>query len=147
MNQKQLITFASRIFITISALSFFSVSILAFLSPVQVMDLVKTPLPNTDAVSSIRGVYGGAGLTIAIVLIYLAIKDSRKGLVMLMMLWGFYALSRAITIFAEGPLGDFGMQWIALESIAFAVASILLFLDVKYVPRKNANSFYFHSIL
>jgi len=147
MNQKKTITIASRIFIALSALSFLSVSIMAFMNPQQVMDLVHTPLTNNDAISSIRGVYGGAGLTIFITLVYLAIKDARKGLVMLVMLWGFYAISRAITIIAEGPLGDFGMQWITVETIAFIMASILLFLDIRYISRKQHAAFSVHSIL
>jgi hypothetical protein len=30
--------------------------------------------------------------------------------------WCMYALSRLMTISVEGPLGDFGSQWLVIES-------------------------------
>ncbi len=93
------------------------------------MDLVAVELNNTDAYSSIRGVYGGVGLTLFISLIYLMIQDKRKGLVLLTILWGLYALSRIMTIFMEGNLGDFGIQWLIIETIFFAIAAGLLFFN------------------
>ncbi|GAB3246986.1 hypothetical protein GCM10027347_02260 [Larkinella harenae] len=95
------------------------------------MDLVQVQLNNTDAFSSIRGVYGGVGFTIAISLFYLMVKDINKGLAFLSLLWGFYALSRAITIFVEGSLGAFGQQWIITESILFVLAVALLWANIK----------------
>ena len=90
------------------------------------MDLVGVTLPNTDAVSSIRGIYGGAGLTIVIMLVYLSQKNIREALGFLVLLWGFYAISRAITQINEGPLGAFGSQWIVIESLFCGIALILL---------------------
>ena len=40
----------------------------------------------------------------------------------MMLLWGFYALSRIITIFKDGDLGAFGTQWLIIESILFVIA-------------------------
>src|SRR5687768_13877349 len=99
------IKIASRAFIILSCLSLLYVSVLAFVSPQAVMDLVNVTLPNNDAISSIRGIYGGVGLTIVTMLLYLAFADVKKGLIVLSMFWGLYALSRFITILAEGQLG------------------------------------------
>ncbi|GAB2564176.1 hypothetical protein GCM10027085_65270 [Spirosoma aerophilum] len=116
---------------------------MAFVNPQSVMDLVGVKLNNTDAFSSIRGVYGGVGLTLFITLIYLMVWDVRKGLVFLVLLWGFYALSRTITIFAEGALGAFGQQWLFTESI-FCLISLLLFWvnhkeNSSSMPHPNAT--------
>lgn len=49
----------SKIFIGICMLSLASVAFLSLFDPQAAVDLVQTPLPNNDALSSIRGVYGG----------------------------------------------------------------------------------------
>ncbi|WP_460634448.1 DUF4345 domain-containing protein [Larkinella harenae] len=131
MKTKKLLQWAAQGFIVISALALLSVSFMAFSNPQSVMDLVQVQLNNTDAFSSIRGVYGGVGFTIAISLFYLMVKDINKGLAFLSLLWGFYALSRAITIFVEGSLGAFGQQWIITESILFVLAVALLWANIK----------------
>ncbi|SEJ29215.1 protein of unknown function [Dyadobacter koreensis] len=115
----------SQSFIILSALSILSVSVMAFDDPQSVMDLVQVSLTNNDAYSSIRGVYGGAGFAIAISLVYSFRKHTENALAFLMMLWGFYAVSRLITIFKDGPLGDFGNLWIKTESMLFLVACLL----------------------
>ncbi|MGV3560096.1 DUF4345 domain-containing protein [Larkinella arboricola] len=129
MKTQQFVKRAAQGFILISALALLSVSVMAFSNPQSVMDLVHVQLNNTDAFSSIRGVYGGVGLTMFISLLYLMVKDVNKGLAFLSLLWGFYALSRAITIFAEGALGDFGRQWIVTETVLFALAVVLLWAN------------------
>ena len=115
----------------LSALSMLSVSLMAFSDPQSVMDLVHVELNNNDAFSSIRGVYGGVGLTLFITIVYLLIKQVRTGLIFLSMLWGFYALSRLMTIVAEGDLGTFGTQWLITESCFFVIA---LVLSLVYKP-------------
>lgn len=126
MKTQKPIRIASLAFVGLSSLSILLISAMAFVNPQSVMDLVSVRLTNTDAVSSIRGIYGGAGLTIVIALMYLSRKDVREALGFLVLLWGFYALSRAITWMAEGPLGAFGTQWVLIESIFCGVAMILL---------------------
>lgn len=126
MKKQSLLRIASFGFVIISALSILMVSLMAFLNPQSVMDLVAVKLTNTDAISSIRGIYGGAGLTIVIALAYLSRKDLREALGFLVLLWGFYALSRLITQLYEGPLGVFGKQWIVIESVFCGIALILL---------------------
>jgi hypothetical protein len=121
------IKIASRAFIILSCLSLLYVSLLAFVSPQAVMDLVNVTLPNNDAISSIRGIYGGVGLTIVTMLLYLAFADVKKGLIVLSMFWGLYALSRFITILAEGQLGAFGTQWLMIETVFCLIAVFLLF--------------------
>lgn len=125
MKTNTFIAFASKGFILLSALSLLTVSILACNNPQSVMDLVQVQLTNTDAYSSIRGVYGGVGLTIVISLFYLLKNNVTLALAFLSMLWGGYALSRITTILIEGALGDFGSQWLVIESILFAVGFTL----------------------
>lgn len=126
MKKQHLIRLASLAFVTLSAISILLVSAMAFVDPQSVMDLVGVTLPNTDAISSIRGIYGGAGLTIVIMLAYLAWKNVREALGFLVLLWGLYALSRGITQIHEGPLGAFGNQWIIIESLFCGIAALLL---------------------
>lgn len=120
---------SSQAFIVLSCLSLLYVSLMAFVSPQAVMDLVNVTLPNNDAISSIRGIYGGVGLTIVIMLFYLAFADVKKGLMMLSLFWGLYALSRGITIAAEGQLGAFGKQWLMIESMFCIIAVVLLAIN------------------
>ncbi|PRY03942.1 uncharacterized protein DUF4345 [Pontibacter ummariensis] len=139
MKTQQILTVASKGFILLSALGLLSVSTMAFADPQAVMDLVNVKLTNTDAFSSIRGVYGGVGLTLFISLIYLMLRDTQKGLVFLCLLWGFYALSRTVTIFAEGSLGSFGNQWLVTESVLFVLAVVLAFACSRPALTGKAN--------
>ena len=126
MNKNKIINIVSGVFILFSAFSLLMVSLMAMANPQSVMDLVQVQLPNTDAYSSIRGIYGGVGLVIITQLIYLLIKDRKKALAFLSLFWGAYALSRLITIGAEGSLGAFGSQWLMIESV-FCVLSVVLY--------------------
>lgn len=116
-----------------------SVSIMAFDDPQSVMDLVHVTLPNNDAFSSIRGVYGGAGFAIVISLLFSFRKHTENALAFLMLLWGFYALSRVITIFKEGPLGDFGNLWIKTESVLFIISCLLFFWNKRSAENRSFN--------
>jgi len=135
MNTQINVKVGSQIYIGFSALSLGYVALLSLYSPQATMDLVKTTLPNTDAISSIRGIYGGVGLVITGLLIYLLIKDYYKGLLFLSLFWGAYAISRFITIFVEGALGDFGNQWIIIESTFTIFAILLMVLSNKATKR------------
>ncbi len=126
MKTTKFVNLASAGLILLSALSLLSVSFMAFANPQSVMDLVHVQLDNNDAFSSIRGVYGGVGLTLGISLLYLMVKDVDKGLAFLCLLWGCYAASRVMTILVEGALGDFGTQWLVTESVLFGLAACLL---------------------
>jgi len=126
MKREKLVRVASIAFISFSAFSLLMVSLMAFVNPQSVMDLVAVKLSNNDAFSSIRGIYGGVGLTIVISLIYMMRKHIKEALLFLTLLWGLYAVSRLITILAEGPLGDFGTQWIVTESVCCGIAILLL---------------------
>ena len=137
MKKQKTIMLAAKGFILLSALSLLSVSLMAFASPQAVMDLVQVKLENADAFSSIRGVYGGVGMALVVSLLYLAVKAPRKGLQFLMLLWGFYALSRTITIFAEGALGAFGTQWLVIESAFFLIATTL-FISTRSSEEKQS---------
>ena len=128
----KLATLSSKGLILFSALSIIMVSGMAFTNPQAVMDLVQVKLTNTDAYSSIRGVYGGVGLTLFVTLAYLAFTDHRKGLVFTSLLWGSYALSRVLTITVEGSLGAFGNQWLVIESTLFGLSVLLLAVHARH---------------
>ncbi|WP_266367333.1 DUF4345 domain-containing protein [Tellurirhabdus rosea] len=117
--------FAARFLIGLATLGIFMVAVMAFQSPQAVMDLVQVKLTTTDAYSSIRGVYGGAGLSISVMLVYLGIRRPKEGLAFVALITGLYALSRWITAQVEGPLGAFGQQWIVIEG-AICVLSLLV---------------------
>ncbi|MFM8912673.1 MAG: DUF4345 domain-containing protein [Flammeovirgaceae bacterium] len=127
MNSKRTLNVASVAFLAFSAVAILAVSLMAFNNPQHGMDMVQVQLPNTDAYSSIRGIYGGVGFTIFLTLVYLTIKDHLRGLNFAAVLWGFYAISRVITIFSEGALGAFGTQWLTIETLLCLMAILLLF--------------------
>jgi len=131
MNTNKIIKISSYIVMGISILGIVSVSLMAFQSPQSVMDLVKVKLDNTDALSSIRGIYGGVGIPLVMVMIYLWKYDLRKGMLFLSVFWGAYAISRLITIMVDGPLGAFGTQWIYTETILAITALFLFFKSNK----------------
>jgi hypothetical protein len=128
MKRIRMINVISRTYLFFSAASLLYVSLMAFFSPQAVMDLVQVQLPNTDAFSSIRGVYGGVGLAVTILLTRWAIRDPQQGVSFLCLFWGLYALSRIITISSEGPLGAFGTQWLIIETVLCAAGGVLLLL-------------------
>ena len=126
---------ASKGFILFSALSLGYVALLGIIDPQSVMDPVGVKLPNTDAISSIRGIYGGVGLTIVTLLVYLALFQTTQGLSFLSLFWGSYALSRIITWFLDGALGEFGTKWLLIESIMCLVGILLLAIRKKIKER------------
>jgi len=128
---------ASKGFILFSALSLGYVALLGILNPQGVMDLVGVTLPNNDAISSIRGIYGGVGLTIVGILVYLALYHTTKGLSFLAVFWGSYAVSRIITMFHDGALGEFGTNWLVIESMMCLVGIVLLAFQRK-IKNKTA---------
>jgi len=128
MKTNLIYTILAKGFIGLSALSLVYVAFLALLNPQAVMDLVKVKLENTDAISSIRGIYGGVGITLVVALAYLGLYEVQKGLAFLSMFWGSYAISRIITQFTDGTLGDFGTNWLWIESIFCLIGlSLLIF--------------------
>ena len=129
MQLQKVISFASKGFVGFSILSIGYVSVLSLLDPKATMELVNVTLSNTDAVSSIRGIYGGVGLVITLSLVYLLLKNLRQGLIFLGMFWGAYAASRIVTWVADGPLGAFGSQWLVIESVFFGLAVVLALLN------------------
>jgi hypothetical protein len=126
MENKTILRVLSIALISLTALGILMVSMMAFSDPQAVMALVHVQLDNNDAYSSIRGVYGGAGMVMVITLVYLGIRDQMKGLLFVAMIAGFYSLSRLITIMVEGSLGDFGSQWLKIES-CMCIAALLVY--------------------
>ncbi|MBX2978448.1 MAG: DUF4345 family protein [Flavobacteriales bacterium] len=58
-------------------------------------------------------------------------SDRKAALGFIALFWGMYAISRLITISMEGPLGDFGSQWLVIESTLSLVALGLLVIYVR----------------
>lgn len=131
MKSQKLILQIAKGYVLLSAFSVLAVSVMAFQSPQAVMDLVSVKLTTNDAFSSIRGVYGGVGVTLFVALIYTLRKNITESLGLLVVLWGMYALCRIITVFTEGPLDGFGRQWLIIEAVFCAIAVILLLLVSK----------------
>lgn len=138
--KQNIVKFSSKGLILFSGLSIVMVSAMAINDPQAVMDLVSVKLTNTDAYSSIRGVYGGVGLTIFATLLYLALKDYQKGLVFTALLWGSYALSRVLTIGMEGSLGAFGNQWLVIESVLCSLSLLLLLATMRQNAKRAATA-------
>ena len=126
MKTNQILEKSAKGYVLFSILSLIYVSILGIIDPQQVMDMVNVNLSNTDAISSIRGVYGGVGLTISFFLIYLLFKKHQWALSFLVVFWGCYAMSRVLTIMIDGSLGDFGVKWLLIESCLFFLGGSLL---------------------
>lgn len=126
MKTTQILEKSAKGYVLFSLLSLVYVSILGILDPQQVMDMVQVSLTNTDAISSIRGVYGGVGITISCFILFLFFKKYHWALTFLVVFWGCYALSRVLTIFIDGRLGDFGTNWLLIESGLFLVGGCLL---------------------
>ncbi len=134
--KKQTMTFRLAGFLLyFSAFAILMVSAMAMMNPQDVMDLVQVKLLNNDAFSSIRGVYGGVGLAIVAVILYCVRNDRKLGMLFLTVLWGGYALSRVITIVKEGPLGQFGTQWLLIESL-LCIAAVGLYVGLSKSARK-----------
>lgn len=131
MKSNKVINAVSVALIGFSAFSILMVSLMAFKDPQSVMDLVQVKLSNNDAYSSIRGVYGGVGMTIFIIFAYLAVKNIKQGLAVISIFWGFYALSRMMTAMIEGPLGAFGSNWLRIESIFCLLSLTMLVLKIR----------------
>jgi hypothetical protein len=137
MNTVKSIKIANYLFSGISLLGILSVSLLSLINPQSTMDLVNVTLDNTDAISSIRGIYGGLGLAIISALGYLYIKNINLVTRFLTLFWFSYAVSRLITLLVDGPLGDFGNQWIAIESGMFVTGLILVLMNRHYQPKEE----------
>jgi uncharacterized membrane protein len=139
MNAQKIIKTCSQVYMGFSILSLAYISISSILNPQATMDLVSTPLPNTDAISSIRAIYGGVGLLITFSLVYLLLNDIKKGLFFLLLFWAAYSISRLITIWVDGPLGSFGSQWLIIES-TFSILALALLLLCNRIKKETENN-------
>lgn len=110
MKNTKTIKLMNAAFTGISLFGLASVSLMSIYDPQATMNLVGVQLNNTDALSSIRGVYGGVGFAIICSLSYLAFTQISLAIRFLTLFWGCYAISRLITILVDGPLGNFGTQ-------------------------------------
>lgn len=136
MQRFNLIRLTSYVWMMLSVVALAWVTLQALYSPQSVMDLVHVSLnQNTDAISSIRGVYGGVGVTLLVWLCYGLVKSPKLVLSFLALFWGMYALSRIITIFQEGALGSFGTQWLYVETFFCLVYTGLYVWWQRQMPR------------
>jgi len=124
---KKILSYGGYGFVCISVLSLAWVSAMAWYRPQSVMDLVQVTLNNTDALSSIRGVYGGVGFSVIAVLTYTMRRNLALALLFLSLFWLLYALSRLVTIWVNGSLGSFGSNWLTIET-TFGIIALVLYL-------------------
>ncbi|MEM6644175.1 MAG: DUF4345 domain-containing protein [Bacteroidota bacterium] len=127
---------AEKGFIGFSALAVGYVSITSLIDPIATMRLVDVSLRNNDAISSIRGIFGGVGVTITLLMVCLLLRDRRLGMQFTIFFWGSYAASRLITIIVDGPLGSFGSQWILIETVLCLLGISLFILAKRFEPGK-----------
>ncbi|MEX1193130.1 MAG: DUF4345 domain-containing protein [Brumimicrobium sp.] len=128
--KKSIVLTISKFYIGFCFFSLLYLSVISMISPQNTMDLVNVSLDNNDAISSIRGVFGGVGITISASILLLFLKKRYFDvLLFLSMFWGLYTVSRLITILVDGKLGDFGNQWIMIESILSICGLALLILS------------------
>lgn len=137
MTIKTAVKIGNNLFVGISILGLASVSLLSLCDPQATMDLVHVNLTNNDAISSIRGIYGGVGLSIIVSLCYFLIHRVVVAVQFLTLFWFSYALSRLITILVNGPLGGFGTQWIITESILFMLGVALLVFNRNLTSKQR----------
>lgn len=135
---KKSVRILSYMFVGISCLSLLYVSLMAWFSPRAVMALVNVSLDNNDALSSIRGVYGSVGLALVVLVILISRKDLRSSLLFLSIFWFLYALSRLVTLLVDGPLGEFGTNWLMIESV-FGCLAMLLYFATKSAVAAISN--------
>lgn len=136
MSTTKTIEITSKGFIIFSLFGLSAVAILSMADPQATMDLVAVQLGNNGARSSIRGVYGGVGLTI---LTFSAIYFKTRGREILMFLslfWTYYAFARLLTVFMDGALGGFGSRWLVIESV-MAIAGWAIFYLQKRMLQAN----------
>ncbi|UKN02265.1 DUF4345 domain-containing protein [Paracrocinitomix mangrovi] len=115
----------AKIYVWFSVVSIGYVSILSMISPQATMDLVNVDLGNTDAMSSIRGVFGGVGITICVSAIVMLKNNIKRSVQFFTLLWGAYAISRILTIIIDGQLGEFGNTWLMIESFLCIVSIVI----------------------
>lgn len=129
--KENLINIGSYAVVGFCVLSFGMVSLMAFINPQSVMDLVQTPLPTKDAYSSIRGMYGGVNAVIVFSLIYLFITDRTKSLVLVGLLAGMYAICRVLSMMMEGMPGAFATNWLFIEATVSVIAWVIVAVKVR----------------
>ena len=135
----QIIRLLEKGFIGLSTLAVAYVSITSMIDPISTMQLVNVSLPNNDAISSIRGIYGGVGMTMALAMSYLMVRAIKIGMMLTTMFWGSYAISRLITILVDGPLDDFGSQWMVIESFLCFIGLSLLITNKSFASVNQEN--------
>ncbi|HWJ29652.1 MAG TPA: DUF4345 family protein [Flavisolibacter sp.] len=135
MKQIRIINISTILLVSFSATAILMASIMIFFHHQRVMNVLKVNLPGAYTRSFMLALYGIVGLAAGLSMIYIFIKNQRKGLSFLTLLWGFYAASRLMTILFNGSLNDFG-RWLFIDSMLFMVSVVLLLMQPE---RKSAT--------
>ena len=138
-KESKILNFVGHATVALSLLCLAYIALMAWVNPYQVMLLVREKLSNTDSMSSIRGVYGGVGLFLVGVLAWFWKNNLKTSLQLLGLFWSLYALSRIVTWMVDGPLGDFGKQWLMIE-LFFGMLSLLLSAVIPQTEPKKSNN-------
>lgn len=116
----------ARIYLILLGLATLNVAIQGLLDPQAIMDNVQVTLGNLTARSSVRALYGGVNLALALYWLYAAFKSQREGLRFALLYTGGFALGRLVGIALEGLPGAFATQWLVTESVFAVLAAVLL---------------------
>lgn len=135
MDANKLFRILTAALVGVATLGFLAVAIQAFINPQLVMDLVQTHLPNADARSSIRGLYGGVNVGLSALLVLgLIRRQPRLSLWLLFAITGGYVVGRVANLMDDGPAGPFASTWLIIETFFFLGSGALLFWSRRFVP-------------
>ena len=130
----QRIKIFNRIYLLLLGAATLNVAIQGLLDPQAIMDNVQVTLGNATARNSVRALYGGVNLALALFWVYAAFRSQREGLRFALLYCGGFALGRLVGIAAEGVPGAFAVQWLVVESVFALLALGLLVWPVRKAP-------------
>lgn len=116
----------STAFIVFVACIFLAVAMAAFMAPDMVMDYLKVQAIDESAYNSIRSIYGGLNLAIAVFLAYSAMSMRKTGLGLITLYMGGFLLGRLYTFLEQGIHSSFVLNWTFLELVLFVASALLL---------------------
>jgi hypothetical protein len=128
----------NRIYLILLGLATLNIAVQGLLDPQAIMDNVQVTLGNATARNSVRALYGGVNLALALFWLYAAFYRQREGLRFALLYTGGFAIGRLVSIAVEGVPGAFAMQWLVTESVFAVLAIVLLVLPQRQAANRTA---------
>jgi hypothetical protein len=122
----KIIKLSTRIFLGLMALAFCKVGIEALVNPVPVLANVQIELLNTNALSSMRAVYGGMHFVFGLFCLYGIFKNPASALGLIVLYTAGFVLGRLTGIIVDGTPDEFVTSWLATETVSLLIAGFLL---------------------